>query len=717
MGFFDSLSKGISGATKEITKGDSTVASQQQPAQPGQQKLDLGTLLKEEFGASLSKVNPDGSAEIVVAGKDGTNSVQRFDTNRYIKDNGLDPMKLKVQYNSPDEAKDENPIGFAEGIRLAAASPAVRLKTLQDKYGAENVQQSEDGTLINDKGVWKKSDPGFVANLISTSPEMVAGIAGSKAGAAIGTAILPGWGTAVGGLIGGAGAAALATVAKNGAEALNLQTQEDGKAALDTFGKELTHNLIWGTVLGTTAKVLSYPGKFASGVLSRAFNTLGDKATLAEAAEKWIPGSSKVDWRTVIRGEGDAKQVLEDMDKQVLWKQQAANTIAAGIDPATKKSTMIVAKSMNGFKQAAMDQYGAAMDALKDAGVAETAQINAAKPAAGFKMALSNLGLIDKSEGKWAFTNKPGDAESGRIMQVFDTKSLSTLKKVLGQLDGVVQDEGLHPLSFNQTRQMMSGIDDILASSGYYNHGEAAISNNARKALMSLRGGLSDALADGLKDSHVMQNGAKVNAADFFKEASGKYSQFREVYDHFALDSQLGGDVKQVSATVDRMLGEKGFGLEDAFGKLASSVGKDAEPVLQRLQQLRAAKNLSDAYSSGSGMMAVGKDIMFGGPRDTARGLAKATITKENLSKSYEQGMMSKLPIDGATKTLVTARAKAVSMLSSMSPDDKMKMLTNPIVLQKFYGAIEGSGQIQQSAYDQMMSAASNIPGLNNQGQ
>ncbi len=662
------------------------------------QQLDLGTLLKEQFGASLSKVNADGSAQIVVAGPDGLNSVQRFDTNKFIKDNGLDPMKVKVQYNSPDEALDDNPIGFLDSVKLSVADPKKRVQDLEGKYGAGNVVQDQDGLKINDKGVWKKADPGFMAGIMGSLPEMGGGVGGAAIGGALGTAVFPGPGTAVGALIGGSIGGALATVVKNeGLEKLNMRTEEDGQAAYDTFGRELVNNLIWGSVLGVGGAAVKIAAKGTAGVVGRAFNTIADKSTLAEFGEKFIRGSNAVDWKTVQRTGDDAKAVLAAMGKQVEYGKQSANRVTAGLDPATQETTKIISESMNRFKISAYREYGSALKTLDQAGIPEV-KINIAEASKGFKSDLIKLGLLDKVDGVHKISTKSADAQ--RIVQIFDSPSLSALSDTFDQLERVIPAGG--EMRFKQVQQLNKSIDNILETSGYYNHGEAAISSEARRSLMTLKGKFADAIASGLEGKTIQHNGSSMSASQFYKEANGKYSQFREVYDIFAMPSKLGGDVKQISDTVTKMTGEKGFALEAAFGKLATAVGNDAEPILQRLQQLRAAKNLSDAYDASSGLTGVLKNILGGGPRDNLKRVADMTISKEKMARDYEKGLISKLPVSSVTKSVVESTAHALDFVNQLTPDNKMKMISNPVVLRKFYETITNAPQTQQNIYQQL---------------
>lgn len=363
--------------------------------------------------------------------------------------------------------------------------------------------------------------------------------------------------------------------------------------------------------------------------------------------------------------------------------------------------------AMNKFKDAAYRNYDAAEKVLAKSGAAN-AIVSTVEASNKLKKSLIELGLVTSDKtGRLIINANPSKDEAKRIIQVFDGKSINTLRKVFNQIQTHTGE-----MSFADSRKLLKGVDDILESSGFYNQGEAAISNNARKALIVLRNDLNEAAHEGLKLKNVLVKGSdgvekQMNASEFWKAENGKYSQFREVYDHFALPSQLGGDVKQISATVDKMIGEKGFALEQNFAKLATVVGGEAESTLQRLQQLRAGRNLAPAYTEAKGLLATGKEIIFGGPRTFAQRAAKATIALEKVQPRQSFQRMVDMAIDESTRNtpatardmvMVQAKANAVDMVKRLQPDEWVKMVTNPVVLRQFYNSVEGAG----NRYDQM---------------
>src|SRR3569832_792114 len=96
----------------------------------GAQDLDLAGYLQDKMnGAQVTKVNDDGTAEIAVPKGDGSSQLGTFYTTRFIKDHGLDPMQVKVQYNKPEQALPDNPIGFQDGVKMALSGPVEQVQS------------------------------------------------------------------------------------------------------------------------------------------------------------------------------------------------------------------------------------------------------------------------------------------------------------------------------------------------------------------------------------------------------------------------------------------------------------------------------------------------------------------------------------------------------------------------------------------------------------
>lgn len=668
-------------------------------------EFDLGRYLGKKWGGQVAKVNPDGSALVQLP--DGSN--QQFDTNAYLRSKGLNTQDVKVQYNRPDQALDENPLGFAEGLNYLMSSDKGRMEGLQNRFGKDNVlPDGEGGALVNDSGVWKKARPGFISNLIANSPEMEGAVAGAGAGASLGATIgsvVPGAGTAVGGAIGGVAGgalgAALAHIVKTeGVEKLNMRSGLDAKEAMSMFGKEAVDNLIWGSVLG----VAGAGAKKAFGMFA--------KDTMAEIGAKLMPGTSAQDWGTVVRSGEDAKAVKANIDEMADYISRSADSVQKGVDPMTKRMTITMGQFMNKAKFLAQENYGNAMNALEDSGATSKANINTLEAVNNLKGSLGKLGVLAKNEeGEFFVHNDPAiAAKNGNILQLFDQGNISTLNKVLKQSESTAGE-----LKFDQVRQLQKGIDSILENTGYYKGGDLAISNGARRTLMAYRQDLAQATTKALNEFNIPvgEAGQTMSAGRFFSEAQGKYSQFREVYDHFALPSKFGGDVSQVRATIDRMLGPKGQALEEAFSKLSQATGQEGTDVLQKLQQLRAGRELSPQYTKTPGVLNTVRETVLGGPRSWANRVSNMTQMRD----AWDNQVAARMPVTGPQKTAVESTARFTDWLNNMNPSEKMALVTNPVALRQVWNSVENAPMMHQQAVGQLMQHAAKVVNGPQQGQ
>jgi hypothetical protein len=670
----------------------------------GTKSFDLAGYMRDQMpGVKLSGVNPDGSAQVTYPTPDGGVKSSQFDVNKLVKDMGVDPMKVKVQYNTPDQALDDNPVGFVDGLQMALSDSKHQQSYLQGKYGQENVMKSGDGFVVNDKGAWKKADPGFLAKIASMAPEIGAYGVGEAGGAALGTALLGPLGTLPGAIAGGAILPALSTIVKQkGVEALGLRSEMDAQQAATTFGHEVVNNLVWNTFLhgmGTLGKVGTAPGV----ATVKAAMMAVDKDGLAAMGEKLLPGTSKMDWSTVVRSGEDAKAVQSGIKEMAAYGKTAANSVVKGPDPMTGKMVTTMKGFMEDSKTAAEKMYGDMWSSLEESGVTK-APVNIADTATKLKTDMIGMGLLDKDiEGNLFFNPTPKSQDAERVLQVFDPKSRNTIKQVFDQISNVAAQGG--QVSFAKAKALIGGVDDILENSGFFKNGESSLSNNVRRSLGAFKQSLSNNIADGIKDQVVVRGGAAESALAYFKDVNSKYSQYRSVMNDFSLSNKFGGDIRQTSATLDRMLGEKGVGLEDNFMKLGSAVGKDAEPVLQQLQQMRAAKNLSPIYTPSTGVASLAREAITGGPRTWANRTAAATVERDasSFSKAWNDNLMTKIPAKGSSKALVEARARMSDYIKNLGPENKLALITSPIALRAMVDAVESTPQLQQTATQQML--------------
>lgn len=697
-----------------------------------QSTFDLGSFLRDQGGAVVNKVNDDGSAQVILP--DG--SAKQFNTSQFLQDHGIDPKQTKIQYNDPTTALHENPIGFADGLALAHHSQKGQQIWLQQKYGTDNVMADPAGGFkVNDKGVWKQANPGFLSSLAANSWEVggavIGGAGGLGVGAAIGggigSLIAPGPGTvagmAIGGwmgeLIGGSmGAAAATAVKQQGSDILNLNTQLDTKAAMETFGRETVNNLIWGSLFkGASA------GLKAAGGLAADFFKPGtvDKVATAEFAEKAMPGTSRADWGTLIRTPEDAQAVMKNMKLQQGWLQSEANGQSIGeVSPLVKKTEQVVTDFMETAESKAQAKMGQGLKAITEAGHMN-AQTDLTNPLNMFYSKLANLGVLEKTEaGQWMVKASPDTATAEHLPQIWDKNSLNSLNQILQLVQNPKVISETNQLQFGTARNLQRSLTAIMDNTGAFDN-SGSLSRQTRAALQEFRFGIGEEMGNALKGKTVSIEGGAKDAATFWKQMNRDYATYRQYADQFGKVSQFGGDTQQISNAVTRMLGPKGAGLETAFSAMADAVGSDAKSTLQELQQLRAGQNLTDIYADQAppGLIKGVKnriaDTVRGGvrrdlgPAANAERLGDKTVSSAEWSKAWENGVLSKMASTPAGKTAVEAQAHVVNFLNGLPMNARSALLSNGLALRQLSNAATATAQQQQGMTKQLMQLASQV--------
>lgn len=122
------------------------------------QQFDFNKFLGDQ-GLTLSRMGGDGIP--IVKNAHGDESV--FNVNGFLKDNGMSPDKVQVEYNTPQSAVPYSPLSLSERASQAFADPDSHLKFLNQKF--DGVQtDAEKGLVVKNKGVWQQVDPSFFGN-------------------------------------------------------------------------------------------------------------------------------------------------------------------------------------------------------------------------------------------------------------------------------------------------------------------------------------------------------------------------------------------------------------------------------------------------------------------------------------------------------------------------------------------------------------------------
>lgn len=234
-------------------------------------------------------------------------------------------------------------------------------------------------------------------------------------------------------------------------------------------------------------------------------------------------------------------------------------------------------------------------------------------------------------------------------------------------------------LSFNQTKAVLNGIDDILESSGYYKGSEMAISNNARSALKGLRAELNDTMIQGLGNQSDV-------AAKLYRDEAARSHAFLNFYEDFAVPSKLGGNDQKMVNTVMRMFG----GTQDldkaSFRQMMTAARVDANAYVSRLEQLNAANNLYPVVA-GKGITGAAKSMLGMSPNSMAQALSDQTI------KAGRTAVAQATPASPWAKRSVEAWGRAKNYVDELKPLDKKNLMSNPVLLREFLATVIQAGQ------------------------
>jgi hypothetical protein len=164
-----------------------------------------------------------------------------------------------------------------------------------------------------------------------------------------------------------------------------------------------------------------------------------------------------------------------------------------------------------------------------------------------------------------------------------------------------------------------------------YKGGENAISSQGRNILKQLRTDFTDEISRGMPKEFINVGGNQTTVGAVWNKMNGRYRDFRQVYDDFALvEGKL--DSRRAANTISRMIGDKGDFLTQDFQAVSKLAGDATGASLNKLQVLESAKNLTALYSqprAGTGQVV--SSMVTGGitsPRNIPSHLTIKKITE-----------------------------------------------------------------------------------------
>lgn len=625
-------------------------------------KFDVATFLEANNLFLQGRDSATGKLQVAsVDNETGEEKLGTFDPAVYLQQNGVDPSTVDIIMNRPDAPIQKNALNFRDQMDLILArKPEEKLKFMQEKFGEENAQ-IVDGQLVvkDDTGLWSKAESGFLASMVKESPTIASGVAGSIYGTAVAGPI----GTVVGGAI-GAALGRITDVAT--AEMAGLRTESDMNDAVDEVGKEFIQSMVIGGGLMGLGKVAKFAGKTLIGPAKEALENAAETAA------------------TITRRKPDTFRTLFNpkYTKQVtaLKNKLVKDVGQDGVDLATKIQVREANKVLQLAKKNSMRQYDNFKELLKRRGLGNT-QVNmneTFKKVGEIKKALYDktpgsvresvdsgtlnkmLKMIDEIE----IATKPKSAMRLKRLQELVEKTYNPAKraKYLTQIDKIQNTPRVNQLSFDKMHKLRQNIDELMENSGYYNLGDNAISSTGRNMFKDLRNTITNSMSDSIKNTRMAQPWNDMNRA---------YTNFRSVYDDFAISGNKMKDAERAARTINKMMGNKGDFLTDQFKAVSELAGPSASKSYDRISVAAAAKDLTDLYA-----------IPQGGTGQALSNVASFGMT----SPRHTTSKLAFKQISDASVKAMNGVARSVNFFTNLDPKSKTAILQSPELYRQVFG-------------------------------
>lgn len=653
-----------------------------------QQELDLEALVEAQLGTGsrVDSSNSDGSVNVI----DSTGAKSKLDINGMLKASNIDPNSVKMKYNSPLTAKDENALGFTKQAGMIfAKTPKQQLGYLQREFGEENVVQDGDSFKIKDAdGFWKKADSSWYNEIAASSPVIAASIAGTIKGAAVGTAAGPA-GAVVGGILGGAASAALAQYGEQKfAEMAGVRTEQDAMETASEVGRDMATNIVWDVATLGAGKVLKAINPFNK---MKVANTLGGL----------IQGTKPDDWMIAMRSAEDASAIrrVAELD----YKSLSNGLQQSELRPSTKMMASTFGKSIETAKKVAERNYEKGLKVLHESGVMDYSHMPITSVRNGLIDDLSKAGLMTVDDAGNPIFKSKSLLQSSPV-QVVDETAQMRLKNVFNSVENMYQKQergvpGANVLKnkpeLGELLTLKRHINEVQKNLGHFM--SASSVSDKPGQILSKASSAADRIFN-IGANHITTKVGGRPAGEVFKEMNSKYSNFRTGYDFITkkakdLDVSNLGNAQDLAKMVSKLDSEGGANILQAYKTMADSINSTSmNDRLVTLQRLNAGKNLASGFG-GSGASG-GTRTLLGMTPKTVGGIV--TDASESIHKTRKlippQVLSPLVPI-----------AKANQFLRKLSKTDRAKMLVNNDMLSSFLQTITDFQPIQQQTEQELM--------------
>lgn len=551
--------------------------------------------LQEFFDAKGLELEDVSDQGLIVKNEDGQKFT--FNPGQFLAANKIAPSEAQVIYNTPETALNKSPVGLADRLKMALGNSAGSMALLKKKFS--DVQQTEDGLVVKNQGVWQKVDPDFFGGDIREKAtdiaEMLTGslpVAGAIAGAPVGGVV----GAGAGGAAGEALRTSLGLIVGTYKATPEEQIQDIGFEGLLGLG---------GEVVGLGAKVgIKQIGKALTSIKNAAAPE--SKQAISQAIGGMTGVGPKAVEVAIENGDEVAKQIQ-------LYKNRfsSLDTFDAAI---VQDNTKLAQRMFELADERLSQQYATNLGAIADkGGPSFSLNFNTIFDKAKAAVEETGAGKFIQTKKGWQFVPLSPEEFASRAGQEgaqlsLDPAEFQAAKSVADQilrLEKIGELKGKRAVFAAQ--QINSGLNKV--SSAAYQSKNAVLGRVVSKA----KSGFENGLIDALKAHKLDSDWGAMQAA--YAQTKNLVSEYRRV-----LDSDNGARL-----FADRLMSESAVGryTQGKANQLIDFLGDEGKQIHQSIITKEAARKFAPMLPR-AGILpklvpagAVGVDMLQQGPNES----------------------------------------------------------------------------------------------------
>jgi hypothetical protein len=405
----------------------------------------------------------------------------------------------------------------------------------------------------------------------------------------------------------------------------------------------------------------------------------------------FLQGITKVpkdDWATLMKNPKVAKQTLAVMEQDLKFETaKVAGQIPEGTYSPAKRRLLTLAKgSIERWNTKIQGEYEQVFKDLDRSGLLDERSIQVQPFVDQFTTHLQKAGLVSPAGDLLVSSAKA--REAGVMQKIAGAKGRNTLLDVYQDLKAMAGHS--EHMTVRESKELTDKLGNLIRAGGGWNGGDLAISEESIRLLKDMRGALRQGQGMSLVGKQVMTSkGQKVAADAYHNGMMGRFSKFRGAYEEFI---PVGEGSEKGLRKIEKLLGQNGEELESKFVDLATAVGEQASPVIERMKVLRAGNRMAKYYTPAS-FTDFGSNVVSLGSK-TPYVMARRVGGNKYLTRNQNVKLP---PLSPQTDIKIQAKAKALNMLKEHGSEGISTLLSSPKMMQELYEAMN----IGEAAYEE----------------